>query len=298
MSKSTSLNTRSRNFVFTWNNYDQASFDILEKLDCRYIVYGKETAPSTGTIHLQGFVCFDNARTLRSLIKLLVGCGYVDVARGSPKQASDYCKKIDDFVERGNLPMSQQEKAVKGQEYWQKQKELAQHGKFDEIDPKLFITHYGSLNRIKNDFDIKHKVFEETDEKMLWYYGDTGTGKSYTARKNNPGAYLKPLNEWWDGYNDEQVVIIDDFDKRDASLIRHLKIWSDRYPFIDEVKNSSKKLRPRLLIVTSNYHPSEIWSEKSDLDPILRRFKVVKFVNSSFSVQQSQQPDCEEIPPL
>lgn len=32
--------------------------------------------------------------------------------------------------------------------------------------------------------------------------------------------------------------------------------------------------------MTSNYSPNEIWTDESTLDPLLRRFKVVKFGTS------------------
>lgn len=98
------------------------------------------------------------------------------------------------------------------------------------------------------------------------------------AREENPGLYLKIYNQWWDGYDHQEVVLLEDFNnKKHDVLVHHLKIWGDRYPFPAEVKGGSRTIRPEKIIVTSNYHPEEIWTESGDLDPILRRFKVTKF---------------------
>jgi len=52
----------------------------------------------------------------------------------------------------------------------------------------------------------------EGERKCFWLYGKPGTGKSRMAHEI-PNAYRKPLSKWWDGYNYEETIIIDDFSK-------------------------------------------------------------------------------------
>jgi hypothetical protein len=78
-------------------------------------------------------------------------------------------------------------------------------------------------------------------------------------------------------FGQEENVIIDDFDKIHHVLGHYLKIWGDRYGFTPEVKGSVTRARPKCVIVTSNYHPSDIWEDNKTLQPIMRRFQVIKF---------------------
>lgn len=84
-------------------------------------------------------------------------------------------------------------------------------------------------------------------------------------------------NKWWDNYQDESVILIEDFDKNHKVLCHHLKIWADRYGFRAEKKNGTVVIRPIKIIITSNYSINEIWEEEQDREPIQRRFKEIMY---------------------
>lgn len=268
-----------RNYCFTMNNWTPESYAALVAKTYKYLILGKEIAPSTGTEHLQGFVCFPNARLLTAVIKDFPGC-HVTACTGTVQQNIDYCMKEGNYAEFGTRPITQADKGLLGataeKARWEQARQQAKEGNMDEIDSELYIKYINSFKKIRADQEMLTDL-PDTELQHLWYYGPTGTGKSRTAREANPNLYLKMCNKWWDGYDGQSCVLLEDFDIKHSVLLHHLKIWGDRYKFPGEKKGTCHHIRPKLVIVTSNYHPRDIWPGETEVDPILRRFKVVHF---------------------
>ena len=82
---------KKRSFCFTVNNYDDTDIGYLKLLKgVKYMIIGKEVGES-GTPHLQGYVMFKNARSVKNIVKTLLG--HVEVAKGSPVDNYKYCSK-------------------------------------------------------------------------------------------------------------------------------------------------------------------------------------------------------------
>lgn len=267
--------SRARGWVFTHNNYsDTASEDAVE---CQYMVYGKEVG-AQGTPHLQGYVYFETLKSLKQVTAVLPGC-HVEPAI-TVHAAQEYCKKEGEWKERGVPPVSNKEKGKKGGEKekrrWDEIRVACEEGRFEDLPDDIRYKNL-RLNKQHRCEALRSRTLEDTEEEHLWYWGEAGTGKSRKAREENPNAYLKMCNKWWCGYTDEDTVLIEDFDKKHDVLGHHLKIWADRYPFLGELKGDTMKIRPKKIIVTSNYHPDSIWTDEETLGPIKRRFKIVQF---------------------
>lgn len=161
----------------------------------------------------------------------------------------------------------------------------------DDIEPEIFVKHYNVLKVIAKDH-MTRPADLPPGKIGLWYYGKAGTGKTRSAVTEFPDAYRKCANnKWWDGYQGEESVIIDDLDKSHAYMGFHLKIWADIYAFVAECKGSAICIRPKKLVVTSNWHPKDIWQDDTTLEPILRRFKVVRFLTLAESLNIDEHSD-------
>lgn len=57
---------------------------------------------------------------------------------------------------------------------------------------------------------MEKKCVDLTELNNEWHWGYTGTGKTRGVRARFPDAFIKGNNVWWDGYNNEEVVIIDE----------------------------------------------------------------------------------------
>lgn len=248
----------------------------MKNLSFKYLIFGKEVGEN-GTPHLQGFIRFENAKSFAAVKKLLGIRYHIESQRGSCEQAIDYCKKEGNFEEVGVVPLTPKEKGSKNKKRYERAWELAKSGDIEEIDADIRIKCYSVLLKIRGDYRGCPSSIDELRNE--WYWGATGTGKSRKARKENPGAFIKNLNKWWCRYKGEDVVIIEEWSPNHECLASYLKIWCDHYAFRGEIKGSSMMLRPRKIIVTSNYHPNECFSRSGDLEPILRRFRIVHFAN-------------------
>lgn len=250
---------------------------------------GKELSAG-GTKHLQGYVEFREQLRF-NVVKRYLPRAHIEVMRGTPLQASDYCKKEFHFFEAGQIcenyngargvhSDNQRGGNAKADRYravirLSKQGDLVQ---IEQDFPQYFFNHYGTIKRIYQDF--QKRPADANAVTGIWIYGESGIGKSRRARRMFPNdrLYDKPCNKWWDGYQHEAIVLIDDFDKSHHVLRHHLNRWADRYAFPAESKGSTSQIRPEKIIITSNWSPEEIWPESIESSTIRRRFDVIHLV--------------------
>ncbi len=273
---------QSRHWCFTINN--PVPDDAIDILLTDYIIISHEIGDD-GTPHLQGYIIFNKIKRLTQVKKLMPRAHLeIKFKDSTPKQASHYCKKpvlgckcihcikakdyVSSYLEYGILPVN-----TTSHNIWEQAKQSAIEGNFDEIPANMLIRYYHSFKRIHQDNPIQQYNLIIHDN--IWVYAPTGYGKSYYARKKYPDFYPKSPNKWFVGYQNQDTILCDDFAPTQCKYLHYyLKIWSDIYPFLAETKGGGMLIRPKHIVLTSQYTIQESFEDQRTIDAISRRFRV------------------------
>lgn len=240
---------------------------------CSWILGQLESGGNTGYVHWQIVVAFSSKVSLAGVKKCFGASCHAELSRS--ESANAYVQKADTAIdgtrfELGSKPIRRNSKID-----WESIWSAACSGDLSVIPPSVRVQSYRTLRTIGSD----HSKAVGTERIVHVFWGRTGTGKSRRAwDEAGLEAYPKdPRTKFWDGYQGETNVIIDEF--RGGIDIAHLLRWFDRYPVRVEIKGSSRPLAATNVWITSNLDPRRWYPEidQETLDALLRRLNITHF---------------------
>jgi len=250
-------------FCFTLNNYveeeDVPRLSAYFEEEAKYWIIGREVGDG-GTPHLQGYASLSRRCSFNAVRNKLGSRCHIEGARGTARQNREYCSKGGNFIEGGQInegaaaPKSRDELGAA----FVAAVRQGNRGVLEFADsfPGTYI--FSGSNMLRNALSLRPPV-ERPNISVRWFYGEPGVGKSRLAHQLLPEAYIKePRTKWWNGYLCETQVIIDDFGPNGID-INHLLRWFDRYKCLVENKGGMIALYADTFIVTSNFHPRDIF---------------------------------------
>lgn len=294
-------NRQLRNFVFTWNNpgkflleqqeidEEDGPFDVetlreekaksyisvmyhFQDLPIEFITYGIEYGEK-GTHHFQGYCELKSRVAFDRVAKYFGGC-HIEPRHGSQQQAIDYCRKGGNFITIG--------------------KPKIQGNRSDLQHIKSMLDNNSSIKTLLANGDIEssqglrvaQNLLRYTDKprdykpNVVWFHGESGTGKTRKALELLPNAYFKTnvSNKWWPNYDGDEDIIIDDLTALQYPFITMLGLL-DRYPYQVEDKGTIREFKGRNIIITCCKTPERIYAGteyEGDIKQLTRRIDVIE----------------------
>lgn len=286
---------RSKDWVVTVNNYtpdeETALQSMVENGHASYVIFGRERGEG-GTPHLQGFIQL-KARTRLASVKAIPGLGraHLEPRRGSVQEAAEYCKKEGDFEEYGSAGGQGKRADLNAV------KESIDEG---ADTATLWENHFGAMVRYEQSFKryraLNRRRDPNVDVEILVLWGPTGTGKSRFPRLIDPELFSLPdiTLTWFDGYDGQEVVLLDDFDGKDVSIGKFLRYF-DRYDIQVPVKGGFTPFIPKRIWISSNTSPEDWFPNELQVKRDAVRRRLTRVCHLENPIRFEHQDDIDHI---
>jgi len=110
---------------------------------------------------------------------------------------------------------------------------------------------------------------------VYWIWGLTNTGKTHSAINLGETYYFKDDGKWWDNYNYEDVIIIDDFNLKDLWSFWDLMQLLGENKYQGEIKGGYININSKYIVIICEFPPDKIWPAGNKLDRVKRRIDYI-----------------------
>lgn len=203
--------------------------------------------------HWQGYVEFKLKKLKISQAQqyLKIGKAHMELREGTKDAAITYCKKDKKYIEYGQ-PTTQGQRID-----LEKTRELISKG---ESMKTIADGNFGQYCRNYRAFDRYAAMCSPPErEKVLLtvIYGNPGTGKTTKAKEIAGKIYYKKNSShtWWDGYTDQETVILDEF--TDSYDIKELLALISPGSYQHNIKGGTVWSKVTHVIIVSNFDPKD-----------------------------------------
>jgi len=266
-------------YRYSWTFYKMPELyeNYLKKISLlpsfAYTIAQVEECPKTKRHHIQGYTEFHESTPIAVMRSVLVGISSdaCQVSSGNQKQNITYCSKTDSqilppIVFGVPLPNQQGKRTdinltIALVKKTQSMKKVLMSG------PSYLAIRMSEkyLQYMETPRPIMHNKL-----KFIWIHGKTGTGKTRYVYENYINVFRPVTYKWWESYDGDKTVLIDDF-RKDFCKFHELLTLTDIYPFRVQTKGGSRQIQYDTIIFTSPIAPADMWIHREDINQLLRR---------------------------
>jgi len=252
--------TQHRRVCMTLNNstdVELADFKNIMVTKCSWAIIAKEVGEE-GTPHLQ-MACIFTSSVRFSTLRNLFPRAHIESMKGKPEHSLAYCSKEDltPWI-HGELP--EQGKRTDLDDVAEMISAGSTLREVALAHPKVVLKYARGLTVLRS---LLASPRDPANPPLVyWFYGTTGTNKTRTAFEWGTATYgdaqvtisSDPTLCWFDGYDGQECVIIDDFRAKGIRFNFLLRLL-DRYPLTVPIKGAFVNWAPKCIIITT---PSDI----------------------------------------
>jgi len=320
-----------KHFVFTWNNppaFSEGSSRAewvserwagWQRSGAVWLICQMETGEN-GTEHLQGAISFAKVvrkQASRNMFRVPGSAAWVEQRRGSVDECVAYCSKEETRTEGpwefGERPIGQEagRKNLPGSKLKEIYSLLTDGASLDDIMalyPADFIRLERNIRSVWSRMVQKRAAGPRLDLKVIVLNGPTGCGKTRTAF-DLAGGYDadkvfvvqkttgKGQTVWWNGYESQPTVILDEFDDSWYSYKELLRVL-DVHPYRCDTKGGFVWLAATTIIITSCRPPRMWYAEQVERAELDRRITEVRYLGPAIGEDRPGTPAAERPVPI
>lgn len=240
----------------------------------QFVIVGREVCPTTGRRHLQGYLQLCSKKRLTALKADYPARAHWELARGTPEQNVEYCSKEGDVRVHGRM---------------------RKKGERTDLAAVINAASQGGMRAVTEgahnlqairvaEYWLKyHEGQREEKPVVVWIWGPSGSGKTTLAKSlcrshHDNDTYFKTptTGKWWDGYDGQRNVIIDEFRDEDYKFTTILSLLHEHETRIEH-KGGIRQFKPRLVVITSVFEPSQQYTSQPE-EPIRQLTRRIDYV--------------------
>lgn len=272
--------SRKRTWCFTYflsqeenDKRDWSDFVSSDDTRVRGAIWQLERCPRTERLHLQGYVEYHDSMRLSKAQPCVTRHCHLEGRKGTRDQAIAYCEKQDSYIAGpwrcGDFNSIRPGKRVDLDQVAEFIQSGARSRDVAEEYPSHYIRYRRGIEALAS-ICARNRIPEFREVRVDVYWGDAGTGKTRKAVEDtSPNYFILEQGErvWFDGYEGEDTLIIDDFYGwiKYGQLLRIL----DGYVYRAEIKGGFTYAAWTRVIITSNKEPEQWYAH--GLTPALSR---------------------------